>query len=162
MESSPGVCDVFIPAAICSAYAKGGTVQLGDDLLVEAVENRAGRNRWRAVRLLHHVGRGSGTWSDGLCARLFLGRIMKCGSQGCFMESSPGICDVYIPAGLCPGFGKGSQSASLCVGETAAVEAVLCQVGRNNWRAERVVYQSKCSGGSTGKFQGSANRLPRC
>jgi hypothetical protein len=106
-----------------------------------AVENRAERNnRWRALKITHHVGKDSAARPGELCARLFLGKIVKCSQRGFFMESSAGVCDVYIPTKLCRGSEQGSRCLSLCVGETAAVEAVLCRVGRNNWRARRVVY----------------------
>lgn len=49
MESSPGVSDVYVSAAVCNAISL--PVRVNDMLTVDAIENRYGKNSYKAIRI---------------------------------------------------------------------------------------------------------------
>ena len=132
MESSAGTSDVYVPEVVFQNWPE--KLKEGDVVTVAAVEHKVGKNRWKATMILPRSQMVK-TNDDSALSRRFIGLVTKRFQGALFMESSPGVSDIFVPQTVVARFG----SKLLTEGCVIIVDAVPHQRGECSWRALQIL-----------------------
>jgi hypothetical protein len=136
MESSQGTSDVYVPADVRLKWP--GELKEGCVVTVAAVEHRVGKNRWKATTMLPRAQtarpkedsavESAPTWR-------FTGPITKKFQGALFVESAPGVSDIFVPQAVVASL----NSKSLAEGCMITAVAVPHVHGECRWRALQIL-----------------------